>query len=122
MAGSGLMFCARYGMPFAPQPRPRLSASSPARRAVIAVRRESPGSERQVCRALQFGRTSTRRCSSMTTSRLRDALAGVAGIDAERTVRLIDPDVLDHQGGSGGWVLRQVAAMLEAFDPEGGAV
>ena len=30
MASSGLMFRERYGMPFAPQPKPRLSASSHA--------------------------------------------------------------------------------------------
>ena len=54
MASSGLMFRARYGMPFAPNPKPRLSASSRACRAVIAARRQWPGSEWRVFRALQL--------------------------------------------------------------------
>src|SRR6478735_6016119 len=35
----------RYGMPFAPQPKASVSATSPACRVVVAARIDSPGSE-----------------------------------------------------------------------------
>src|SRR6516164_331413 len=44
----------RYGMPFAPAPKPRLSATSRACRAVVAARIAEPGSEWRVFRALQL--------------------------------------------------------------------
>ena len=43
----------RYGMPFAPAPKARLSATARACRAVIAARLANPGSEWTVFRALQ---------------------------------------------------------------------
>jgi predicted DsbA family dithiol-disulfide isomerase len=60
MASSGLMFRERYGMPFAPHPKPRLSASSRACRAVIAARLQWPGSEWRVFRTLQLANFNTR--------------------------------------------------------------
>jgi hypothetical protein len=44
----------RYGMPFASAPKRGLSPSSPACRAVVAARLQSPGSEWAVFRALQL--------------------------------------------------------------------
>jgi hypothetical protein len=94
MASGGLMFRDRYGMPFAVQPKPRLSASSRACRAVIAARREWPGSEWRVFRALQLGNFNTPLLFD-DDEQLREALAGVPGVDADRIVSLIDdPDVL----------------------------
>ncbi|MGA9859705.1 MAG: DsbA family protein [Solirubrobacteraceae bacterium] len=94
MASSGLMFRERYGMPFAPQPKPRLSASSRACRAVIAARREWPGSEWQVFRALQLANFNTPLLFD-DDEQMYDVLARVPGVDADRIIGLIDdPDVL----------------------------
>jgi hypothetical protein len=94
MASSGLMFRERYGMPFAVQPKPRLSASSRACRAVIAARREWPGSEWRVFRTLQLANFNTGLLFD-EDGQMREVLAGVTGVDADRLVGLIDdPDVL----------------------------
>jgi hypothetical protein len=94
MASSGLMFRERYGMPFAVQPKPRLSASSRACRAVIAARRESPGSEWRVFRALQLANFNSGLLFD-DDEQMREVLAAVPGVDAARIVGLIDdPDVL----------------------------
>jgi hypothetical protein len=94
MASSGLMFRERYGMPFAPLPKPRLSASSRACRAVIAARRQSPGSEWRVFRALQLANFNTPLLFD-DDEQMREVLATVPGIDGDRIVSLIDdPDVL----------------------------
>lgn len=94
MASSGLMFRERYGMPFAVQPKPRLSASSRACRAVIAARRESPGSEWRVFRALQLANFNSGLLFD-DDEQMREVLAAVPGVDAGRVVGLIDdPDVL----------------------------
>jgi DSBA-like thioredoxin domain len=94
MAGSGLRFRDRYGMPFAAHPKPRLSASSRACRAVIAARQQWPGSEWQVFRALQFANFNTPLLFD-DDELLREALSAVPGIDADQIVALIDdPAVL----------------------------
>jgi hypothetical protein len=94
MASSGLMFRERYGMPFAPNPKPRLSASSRACRAVIAARRRWPGSEWRVFRALQLANFNTPLLFD-DDEQLREVLSAVPGVDAEQIVTLIDdPDVL----------------------------
>jgi hypothetical protein len=94
MASSGLMFRQRYGMPFAVQPKPRLSASSRACRAVIAARREWPGSEWRVFRALQLANFNSALLFD-DDEQLREVLAHVPGVDADRIVSLIDdPAVL----------------------------
>ncbi|HEX4008454.1 MAG TPA: hypothetical protein VHX62_00515 [Solirubrobacteraceae bacterium] len=94
MASSGLMFRERYGMPFAAQPKPRLSASSRACRAVIAARREWPGSEWRVFRALQLANFNSALLFD-DDEQMREVLAGVPGVDADRVLALIeDPDVL----------------------------
>jgi 2-hydroxychromene-2-carboxylate isomerase len=94
MADSGLRFRERYGMPFALLPKPRLSASSRACRAVIAARQQWPGSEWQVFRALQFANFNTPLLFD-DDELLREALSPVPGIDADQVVALIDdPAVL----------------------------
>ena len=94
MASSGLMFRDRYGMPFAPNPKPRLSASSRACRAVIAARREWPGSEWRVFRALQLANFNTPLLFD-DDRLLREVLATVPGVDADTIISLIDDsDVL----------------------------
>jgi hypothetical protein len=94
MSQGHLMFRARYGMPFAPEPKARLAASSRACRAVIAARREWPGSEWRAFRALQLANFNTGLLFD-DDEQLRDALAAVPGIDADRVLALIDsPEVL----------------------------
>jgi hypothetical protein len=94
MASSGLMFRERYGMPFAPNPKPRLSASSRACRAVIAARRQWPGAEWRVFRALQLANFNTPLLFD-DDQLMREVLATVPGVDADQIISLIDdPDVL----------------------------
>ena len=93
MARSGLRFRERYGMPFAPEPKPRLSASSRACRAVIAARKQWPGSEWRVLRALQLANFNTPLLFD-DDEQMREVLSALAGIDADRIVALIDsPEV-----------------------------
>jgi predicted DsbA family dithiol-disulfide isomerase len=85
----------RYGMPFSPQPKDRISATARACRAVVAARLQRPGDEWRVFRALQL--------ANFTTPLLLDddeqllaLLRTVPGIDADAIVsRLDDPDVTD---------------------------
>jgi hypothetical protein len=94
MASSGLMFRERYGMPFAPNPKPRLSASSRACRAVIAARRQWPGSEWRVFRALQLANFNTPLLFD-DDDQMREVLRAVPGVDGDEIVtRIDDPDVL----------------------------
>jgi 2-hydroxychromene-2-carboxylate isomerase len=51
----GYMWFRRYGMPFATEPRPRMVATAPACRTIVATRIHHPGREFDVFRALQFG-------------------------------------------------------------------
>jgi protein-disulfide isomerase-like protein with CxxC motif len=88
MATSQLGF-RRHGMPFAPQVKQRLWATSPACRAIVAVRREWPEQEWAALRALQFAQF----CSPLlldSPADLRMALSVVPGIDADRAVSSID--------------------------------
>jgi 2-hydroxychromene-2-carboxylate isomerase len=85
----------RYGMPFAPAPKARVSATARACRAVVAARILDPGSEWRVFRALQL--------ANFTSSILLDeddelaaVLDEVDGVDADAIVsRLDDADVTD---------------------------
>jgi predicted DsbA family dithiol-disulfide isomerase len=93
-AQGGVMFRDRWGMPFALTPKPRLAASSRACRAVIAARREWPGSEWVVFRTLQLANFNTPLLFD-DDDQLREVLSVVEAIDAERIVSLIDaPDVV----------------------------
>ena len=85
----------RYGMPFSPAPKARLSATAPACRAIVAARLERPGSEWAVFRALQLANF-TSPLVLEDASQLRDVLATVPGVDPARVIaRLEDPEVTD---------------------------
>ena len=85
----------RYGMPFSPAPKARLSATAPACRAIVAARLERPGSEWAVFRALQLANF-TSPLVLEDASQLRDVLATVPGVDPARVIaRLEDPAVTD---------------------------
>jgi protein-disulfide isomerase-like protein with CxxC motif len=86
-------FRRRFGMPFQVTPKPGLSATSPACRAVVATRLTAPELEDSAFRALQFAQfTTTGLLEDPAT--LRSALARVEGLDADAVVaRIDDPDV-----------------------------
>ncbi|MHB1538814.1 MAG: DsbA family protein [Solirubrobacteraceae bacterium] len=89
-----LMFRERYGMPFAPDPRERVLATTRGCRAVIAARLLAPGRELAVLRALQFAWFTTKLLLDEDYG-LVEALERVAGIDAESVVATLeDPAVL----------------------------
>jgi predicted DsbA family dithiol-disulfide isomerase len=83
----------RYGMPFAPAPKERLSATARACRAVVAARLQSPGSEWAVFRALQLANFTTGLVLEDDEG-LRDAVADVPGIDAAAVIAALDSDAV----------------------------
>ncbi|OAI39412.1 hypothetical protein AYO39_02900 [Actinobacteria bacterium SCGC AG-212-D09] len=88
------LFRRRYGMPFSPAPKARMSATSRACRTVVAARLSSPGSEWRVFRAIQFANFTTPLVLD-DDEMLTDALRGVPGVDAEALVGAIDsPEVV----------------------------
>jgi predicted DsbA family dithiol-disulfide isomerase len=88
-------FRRRYGMPFAPAPKPRLSGTSRACRVTVAARLEDPGSEWRVFRALQLANFTTPLVLD-DDAQLADALGRVAGIDGDALVaRIDDTDVVE---------------------------
>ncbi len=90
----GYMRFRRFGMPFQITPKPRLSATSPACRAIVATRLAAPALEYAAFRALQFAQfTTTGTLDDPDT--LRTALSGVEGLDAGAVVgRIDDPEVV----------------------------
>jgi predicted DsbA family dithiol-disulfide isomerase len=84
-----LLFRNRYGMPFAPEPKARLSATARACRAVVAARLQNPGSEWAVFRALQLANF-TGPLVLEDDDMLRDALRDIPGVDAEAIVAALD--------------------------------
>lgn len=94
MAQGHLRYRDRFGMPFLAAPKSRLVASTRACRAVIAARREWPGSEWVVFRTLQFANFNTPLLID-EDAHLREALSVVGEIDVDRTISLIDdPEVI----------------------------
>ena len=94
MAQCHLNFRSRYGMPFAAGPKPRLSASSRACRAVVAARETWPGSEWGVFRALQLANFTTPLLFD-DDDQLREVLSTVPGIEADPIVAALDsPEVV----------------------------
>ena len=88
-------FRTRYGMPFSPAPKPRLSATSRACRAVVAARLHNPGSEWRVFRALQFANFNSPMLLDDDTQ-IAEALRIVPGIDPDHVVAQIDaPEVVE---------------------------
>ncbi len=95
-AHGNIRFRDQWGMPFGLVVKPRLAASTRACRAVIAARREQPGSEWAVFRALQLANFNTPTLLD-DDDHLRQVLSGVDGVDAERLVALIDsPEVREE--------------------------
>jgi predicted DsbA family dithiol-disulfide isomerase len=85
----------RYGMPFAPNPKDRVSATARACRAVVATRLLHPGREWAAFRALQLANFTTRLLLD-DDAQLRDVLRSVPGIDADEVVsRLDSPEVTE---------------------------
>ena len=84
-----LRFRDRYGMPFSPAPKARVSATSRACRVIIAARLAQPGSEWLVLRALQLANFNTTLVLE-DDRQLAAVLGGLDGIDAERIVARID--------------------------------
>ena len=84
----------RFGMPFQITPKARLSATSPACRAIVATRLAAPALEEAALRALQLAQfTTTGTLEDPET--LRSALAGVDGLDADSVVgRIDDPEIV----------------------------
>jgi 2-hydroxychromene-2-carboxylate isomerase len=90
-----MRFRRRYGMPFSPAPKLRLSATSRACRAVVAARIDQPGNEWRVFRAIQLANFTTPLVLD-DDAQLADALGRVDGIDGPALVaRIDDPDVVE---------------------------
>jgi 2-hydroxychromene-2-carboxylate isomerase len=88
-------FRERYGMPFALVPKERPAGTGRGCRAVVAARLLDPGSEWRVLRALQLAQFTTSLLLD-DDERIRDALAGIPGVDADEIVaRLDDPEVAE---------------------------
>ncbi|MGZ4174534.1 MAG: DsbA family oxidoreductase [Solirubrobacteraceae bacterium] len=79
----------RYGMPFAPAPKARISATARACRAVVAARLAEPGSEWRVFRALQLANF-TRPLVLDDDEQLRAVLSEVPGVDADAIIAALD--------------------------------
>jgi len=89
----GQLHYRRYGMPFAPAPKPRVSATARACRAVIAARIQSPGSEWAVFRALQLANFTTALVLE-DDEQLHQVLETVAEVDAGAVIAAMDsPEV-----------------------------
>jgi hypothetical protein len=90
-----LLFRRRYGMPFAPAPKARVSATARACRAIVAARLASPGSEWQVFRALQLANFTTPLVLD-DDGQLESVLASVPEIDAAAIIASLDsPEVTE---------------------------
>jgi protein-disulfide isomerase-like protein with CxxC motif len=91
----GQLMFRRYGMPFSPAPKARLSATARACRAVVAGRLASPGSEWAVFRAIQLANF-TGPLVLEDDEQLREVLRDVPGVDADAIVAALDsPEVTE---------------------------
>ncbi|MGE3233689.1 MAG: DsbA family protein [Thermoleophilia bacterium] len=85
----------RFGMPFAPSPKARVSATARACRAVVAARILAPGSEWAVLRALQLANFTSPLLLDQD-DQLAAVLEGVPGVDAAALVARLDaPEVTE---------------------------
>jgi predicted DsbA family dithiol-disulfide isomerase len=90
-----LHFRNRYGMPFSPVPKARLSATARACRAVVAARLAHPGTEWAVFRAIQLANF-TGPLVLEDDEMLRDVLREVPGVDADAIIVALDsPEVTE---------------------------
>jgi predicted DsbA family dithiol-disulfide isomerase len=88
----------RYGMPFSPAPKARLSATARGCRAVIAARIAQPGSEWRVFRALQLANFTTPLLLD-DDAQLAEALRGLSGIDADALIASLDDPAVSEAYG-----------------------
>jgi protein-disulfide isomerase-like protein with CxxC motif len=79
----------RFGMPFEITPKPRVSGTSEACRAIVATRLEAPEHEDAALRALQLTQFTTTAVFDEPET-LRSALSRVDGLDADAIVARID--------------------------------
>ena len=79
----------RYGMPFSPQPKERMSASARACRAAVAARLHQPGSEWRVFRALQLANFTTPLLLD-DDEQLAEVLRGLPGLEADAIIASLD--------------------------------
>ncbi len=86
---SNASFRDRYGMPFGLVPKERAAATGRGCRAIVAARLIEPGSEWRVLRALQLANFTTQLLLD-DDERIREALQGLPGIDAEAIVARLD--------------------------------
>ena len=94
-AARGQLGFRRFGMPFAPQPKPYVGATARMCRAIHAVRLQVPAREWAVFRALQFAQFTTARVLD-DDENLREVLLGVDGVDAGAVVAALDsPEVTE---------------------------
>jgi predicted DsbA family dithiol-disulfide isomerase len=85
----------RYGMPFTPSPKDRVSATARACRAVVAARLLNPGSEWDAFRALQLANFNSRLLLD-EDEQLREVLRSVDGVDADKVYAMLDsPEVTE---------------------------
>ncbi len=85
------VFAERFGMPFAYEPKTAVSATSPACRALVAVRLDAPDHlEAAFCALQTMQFTSTGRLEDPAA--LRGALATVEGLDADGVVARVEDD------------------------------
>jgi predicted DsbA family dithiol-disulfide isomerase len=85
----------RFGMPFAPAPKPRVSATARACRAVVATRLAHPGREWDVFRALQLANFTTDLVLEDDAG-LQAVLETVPGVDAAAVIgALQSPEVTE---------------------------
>jgi predicted DsbA family dithiol-disulfide isomerase len=85
----------RYGMPFAPAPKPRVSATARACRAVVATRLAHSGREWNVFRALQLANF-TSDLVLEDDAGLQEVIATVPGVDAAAVIAALDsPEVTE---------------------------
>lgn len=81
----------RWGMPFAPEPKPHVAATQRMCRAIVATRLQAPALERAALRALQFGQFTTPLALDDDAA-IAAQLAGVDGLDARAVVAALDSD------------------------------
>jgi predicted DsbA family dithiol-disulfide isomerase len=90
-----LRFRDRYGMPFSAAPKPRVSATARACRAIVAAKLQSPGTEFDVYRAIQLANFTTPLVLE-DDEQLRSVLAEVPGVNADEAIAALDsPEVTE---------------------------
>jgi protein-disulfide isomerase-like protein with CxxC motif len=95
MMAQGYRGYRRYGMPFASQPRERVTATGRACRAIVATRLLDPAREYDVFRALQFGQFTTTRLHD-TEDGLRESLHMVPGLDVAAILGALDDEGVER--------------------------